>query len=135
MQWFDNEGEVIVLNDGTSPIIDHFSYFSDRNNDDNTWQRLPDGGGKWIFALSSLGSTNIGKAGKPKTPLLLRLSSPLPPSTSPILSRDNSNNSSSYTPDTQANGTHGNGGEIKIIFIDVEQGDSILVICPIMTHC
>lgn len=131
MQWLDNEGEVIVLHDDTETIVDHFSYFSDIDNNDNTWQRLPDGGNKWIFSMSSLGSANIGKADQAEMPLPQPSSSPkLPPSTSTVLSTGNSNNSDSYKADTWANGTLANQRELKIVFIDVGQGDSILIIMP-----
>jgi hypothetical protein len=55
MQWLDNEGEVIVLHDDTGTIVDHFSYFSDSDNNDNTWQRLPDGGNKLDFLSVKFG--------------------------------------------------------------------------------
>lgn len=131
MQWLDNEGEVIVLHDDTGTIIDHFSSFSDRDNNANTWQRLPDGGNKWIFSLSSLGSANIGKADEAEMPHPQPTSPQLPPSTSPILSAGNSsNNSGSHQAKTWANETLPNQGELKIVFIDVGQGDSILIITP-----
>jgi beta-lactamase superfamily II metal-dependent hydrolase len=88
-------------------------------------------GTNWIFSPSSLGSANIGKADKAEMPHPQpSSSSQLPPSTSTILSAGNSNNSDSYEADTWANGTLANQGELKIVFIDVGQGDSILIIMP-----
>src|SRR5918995_3468261 len=87
-QWLDNEQEIIVLRDHTGVTLDYASYFSDRHNDANTWQRSPDGSKKWILAMSTLGNANVGlvsegeEAASPPSPTT---------TTTPPLSTGNSN--------------------------------------------
>jgi beta-lactamase superfamily II metal-dependent hydrolase len=125
-QWLDNEQEIIVLRDHTGVTVDYAGYFSDRHNDGNTWQRSPDGSDKWIFALSTLGNANVGLESEGETAL-----PPLPPPTTtiPPLSTGNSNYNN-YSAGASEVGTLSNYGELKIVFIDVGQGDSILVLLP-----
>lgn len=126
-QWLDNEQEIIVLRDHSGVTVDYASYFSDLHNDANTWQRSPDGSEKWIFALSTLGNTNVDivKEGE------IASRPPPPPTTTtiPPLSTGNSNYNN-YSADAGEVGTPNNYGELKIVFIDVGQGDSILVVLP-----
>jgi hypothetical protein len=105
------------LRDDAPAIIDYVSYFSDRNNGDNTWQRSADAGDKWIFALSGLGSTDIGKANESQTPAP-HVPSTGQPSNTPILSTGKSNNYS-HMQGTWSNRTFSNEGDIKTVFIDV----------------
>lgn len=95
-QWLDNEREIIVLCDDTGATVDSATSFSDRNNDPNTWQRSPDGSDKWIFALSTLGNSNVVIVSEPATAL--------PASPPPQLSTGNSNNSN-YSANTAGIGT------------------------------
>ena len=124
-QWLDNEQEIIVLRDRTGVTLDYASYFSDRHNDANTWQRSPDGSEKWIFAMSTLGNSNVGLVSEGEE----AASRPPPTTTTPPLSTGNSNYNN-YSADAGVAGMASNHGELKIVFIDVGQGDSILVLLP-----
>jgi hypothetical protein len=63
-QWLDNIGEGIDLRNDLGILIDSVGPFSDKDNDESTWQRSPDGQDNWIFSTSNtLGSANLGSLG------------------------------------------------------------------------
>jgi len=63
LQWLDNEDESIILKDKNGVEIDRTPRLSDTLNDDNTWQRIPDGRDTdspedWKFRASTKGMAN-----------------------------------------------------------------------------
>jgi len=48
-QWLDNEFEIIILKHSGCREIDRVGPFNDKQNDERTWQRYPDGSDHWIF--------------------------------------------------------------------------------------
>lgn len=121
-QWLDNTGEGIELRNDLGILIDSVGPFSDQDNDESTWQRSPDGQDNWIFSTSnSLGSANFGSlVFDPESPSLNTSERPIQrPEPSP-----SANSSVGITPEIQPS------QNLTMSFIDVGQGDSILVILP-----
>ena len=124
-QWLDNIDEGIVVRNELGILIDSVGPFSDQDNDESTWQRSPNGQDNWIFSPSNtLGNAaNFGS-------LVLDSESPSPitserPTQSPEPPPLSSTNSSvKIIPEIQTS------QNLTISFIDVGQGDSILVILP-----
>jgi competence protein ComEC len=129
-QWLDNSGEIVELADSSGVLVDSAGPFDDDDNDAATWQRSPDGSDDWVFDTSTLGSANIGTSTDTISPS--PQPSPVPPSEptpspieEPVDSNPPSSSSGTSVPDLDAS-----EGELKIIIIDVGQGDSILIILP-----
>lgn len=121
-QWLDNTGEGIDVRNELGILIDSVGSFSDQDNDESTWQRSPDGQDNWVFSTSNtLGSANFGS-------LVFDPDSPSPnASERPIQSPEPSpsaNSSVEITPKILPS------QNLTMSFIDVGQGDSILVILP-----
>ena len=138
-QWLDNTNEGIELRNDSGILIDYVGPFSDEANDDATWQRSPDGGGgeqqhNWVFSSNTLGGANFGTFGSdPESP-----SPPLSPE-HPIITQQEEEASSSSLPTTTTTNSSAEvavtpaiqpSQVLTIAFIDVGQGDSILVILP-----
>ena len=121
-QWLDNTGEGIDLRNNLGIRIDSVGPFSDQDNDESTWQRSSDGQDNWAFSTSNtLGSANLGSlVFDPGSPSLNTSERPIPrPEPSP-----SANSSMEITPEIQPS------QNLTMSFIDVGQGDSILVILP-----
>jgi beta-lactamase superfamily II metal-dependent hydrolase len=121
-QWLDNTGEGIDLRNDLGIRIDSVGPFSDQDNDESTWQRSSDGQDNWAFSTSNtLGSANFGSlVFNPGSPSLNTSERPIPrPEPSP-----SANSSMEITPEIQPS------QNLTMSFIDVGQGDSILVILP-----
>ena len=121
-QWLDNTGEGINLRNDLGLLIDSVGPFSDQDNDESTWQRSPDGQDNWVFSTSNtLGSANLGSlVFDPESPSLNTSEGPIqPPESSP-----SANSSVEITSKIQPS------QNLTMSFIDVGQGDSILVILP-----
>jgi len=121
-QWLDNTGEGIDLRNDLGILIDSVGPFSDQDNDESTWQRSPDGQDNWAFSTSNtLGSANFGSLViDSESPSLNTSERPIPrPEPSP-----SANSSMEITPQPQPR------QNLTMSFIDVGQGDSILVILP-----
>src|ERR687895_968501 len=121
-QWLDNTGEGINLRNDLGLLIDSVGPFSDQDNDESTWQRSLDGQDNWVFSSSTtLGSPNFGSlVFDPGSPSLNTSERPIPrPEPSP-----SANSSMEITPEIQPS------QNLIMSFIDVGQGDSILVILP-----
>ena len=147
-QWLDNTGgEVIELRNDSGILIDNVGPFSDIANDDATWQRSVDRGEEernWVFSSGTLGGANFGTfISDPERP------SPTVPPEHPIIppqqQEDGESSSSLPTTTTTTKTTTKTISSIEMavtppavqpsqnltmIFIDVGQGDSILVILP-----
>ena len=137
-QWLDNTGEGIELRNNSGTLIDYVGPFSDRANDDATWQRTLDGEeNNWVYSSNTLGDANFGTlVSDPQSP-----SPPLAPE-DPIITQPEASppasSSSTTTTTTTANSTAEvaitpavqPSQNLTIAFIDVGQGDSILVILP-----
>ena len=144
-QWLDNTGgEVIELRNDSGILIDNVGPFSDIANDDATWQRSVDRGEEernWVFSSGTLGGANFGTfISDPERP------SPTVPPEHPIIppQQQEDGESSSSLPTTTTTTTKTNSSiemavtppavqpsqNLTMIFIDVGQGDSILVILP-----
>ena len=124
-QWLDNIGEGIVVRNELGILIDSVGPFSDQDNDESTWQRSPNGQDNWIFSPSNtLGNAaNFGSLvldSESSSPITSErpTQSPEPP---PLSS---TNSSVKITPEIQTS------QNLTMSFIDVGQGDSILVILP-----
>ena len=124
-QWLDNIDEGIVVRNELGILIDSVGPFSDQDNDESTWQRSPNGQDNWIFSPSNtLGNAaNFGSLvldSESSSPITSErpTQSPEPP---PLSS---TNSSVKITPEIQTS------QNLTISFIDVGQGDSILVILP-----
>jgi competence protein ComEC len=123
-QWLDNIGEGIDLRNDLGILIDSVGPFSDQDNDESTWQRSPDGQDNWLFSTgNTLGSANFGSlVSDPESPSLNTSERPIqrpePPSPS-------ANSSVKITPEKIQPSQN-----LTMSFIDVGQGDSILVILP-----
>jgi competence protein ComEC len=137
-QWLDNTGgEVLELRNDSGILIDNVGPFSDGANHHATWQRSPDGGEEeehnWVFSSNTLGGANFGTfVSAPELP-----SQPLAPE-HPIITQQEEAASSSLPATTTANSSAEvavtpaiqPSQNLTIVFIDVGQGDSILVILP-----
>ena len=122
-QWLDNIGEGIVVRNELGILIDSVGPFSDQDNDESTWQRSPNGQDNWVFSPSNtLGNAaNFGSlVFDSESPSLITSERPIQPS-EPLPS---ANSSVKITPEIQPS------QNLTISFIDVGQGDSILVILP-----
>src|ERR671917_2066182 len=53
-----NTGESLVLANTTGDIHDRTPSLVDRNDDDRTWQRIPDGNNEWQFVENTQGNAN-----------------------------------------------------------------------------
>jgi len=53
-----DKNESINLTDNNGTLIDQTPFLYDDDNDDKTWQRIPDGNVSWIFKSSTNGVTN-----------------------------------------------------------------------------
>ena len=53
-----NTGESLVLANATGDIQDRIPSLVDRNDDDRTWQRVPDGNNEWQFLEDTQGDLN-----------------------------------------------------------------------------
>ncbi|HZB79663.1 MAG TPA: MBL fold metallo-hydrolase [Nitrososphaera sp.] len=121
-QWLDNIGEGIIVRNELQILIDSVGPFSDQDNDESTWQRSPDGQDNWVFSSSTtLGSPNFGSlVFDPESPSLNTSERPIPqPEPTP-----SANSSVEITLEIQPS------QNLTMSFIDVGQGDSILVILP-----
>jgi beta-lactamase superfamily II metal-dependent hydrolase len=121
-QWLDNIGEGIVVRNELGILIDSVGPFSDQDNDESTWQRSPNGQDNWVFSPSNtLGNANFGS-------LVFDSESPsLNTSERPMQSPEplpSANSNVKITPEIQPS------QNLTMSFIDVGQGDSILVILP-----
>jgi len=56
--FIDNVNEIVILKDGSDTIVDTTPSHSDEDNDDNSWQRVPDGNDNWVFKTSTQDATN-----------------------------------------------------------------------------
>jgi beta-lactamase superfamily II metal-dependent hydrolase len=123
-QWLDNTGEGIHLRNDLGILIDSVGPFSDQDNDESTWQRSPDGQDNWVFSTSNtLGTVNSGSLVLHPEPPPLNNPSERPIQPPPELS-PSANSSVEITPEIRL--SH----NLTLSFIDVGQGDSILVILP-----
>jgi competence protein ComEC len=120
-QWLDNTGEVIELRDNFGTRINSVGPFSDGANDNETWQRSPNGQDNWIFSASTLDGISNSPAlvSDPELPPRLAPQNPIQPG-SPLAA----NSSVESTPNIQPS------QNLTITFIDVGQGDSILLSLP-----
>jgi len=57
-QWIDNEDEKLVLKDSANNVKDTSRTINDTDNDNNSWQRNPDGASNWSYKTSTKGSAN-----------------------------------------------------------------------------
>jgi competence protein ComEC len=119
-QWLDNTGEVIELWNDFGTLVDSVGPFSDEVNNEASWQRSPDGQDNWVFSNNTLGGVNIGTLvsdsgfSLPLAPEYTIQPNPLPLT----------NSSAGVTPEIQPS------RNLTMAFINVRQGDSILVILP-----
>ncbi|MFL6496472.1 MAG: MBL fold metallo-hydrolase [Nitrososphaera sp.] len=122
-QWLDNTAEGIDLRNDLGLLIDSVGPFSDQDNDASTWQRSSDGQDNWVYSTSTtLGSANLGSlVFDSESPLLNTSEGPIQPSES---SSPSANSSVEITPEILPS------QNLTMSFIDVGQGDSILVILP-----
>jgi hypothetical protein len=119
-QWLDNANEMVELRDNFGTLTDSVGPFSDGANDEVSWQRLPNGQDNWIFSTNTLGGTNNSAAlgSEPKSPLQLAPKNPIQSGPPPP------------TVDSEIMSKLEPGQNLTITFIDVGQGDSILIILP-----
>ncbi|HXG07925.1 MAG TPA: lamin tail domain-containing protein [Nitrososphaera sp.] len=116
-QWLDNEGEMIELRNDLGELVDSAGPFSDADNDDRSWQRSPYGVyNNWVFSSETLDRSNF--------------ETPVPDSGggSSVIFSD-----STTQPQPSPNASYPDYSQdqnLTIIFIDVGQGDSILIIFP-----
>src|SRR5918996_1024538 len=119
-QWLDNTGEVSELRNDSEMLIDSAGPFSDGANDHKTWQRSPDGQDNWVFSSNTLGSANfVTLVSDSESPSPLAPGHPIKPEPS-----FPGNSTVEVTPEIQPS------ENLTIAFVDVGQGDSILVILP-----
>jgi len=123
-EWLDNVDEMIVLKNADGLTADTSITFSDEENDANTWQRSPDGGPTWTFDGSTLGGANVGTVAEPEPEPEPEPTPGLEPPISPIQPpNEQPDPPPSLTPAPSSQ-------ELKIVFIDVGQGSSELIILP-----
>lgn len=120
-QWLDNTGEVIEVRNDSGMILDSVGPFSDGSNDNATWQRSPNGEeGNWVFSSNTLGSNNsVALVSDSESPLQRAPENPIQQGSRPA-----ANSSVEVMPKIPSS------QNLTIAFIDVGQGDSILVILP-----
>jgi competence protein ComEC len=119
-QWLDNGGEVVELRNNSGVLTDSVGPFSDEDNGDATWQRSPDGEDDLVFSSNTLGGANFGTfVSDLESPRPLAPEYPLLPESSLL-----ANSSAEVKPKIQPS------QNLTIAFVDVGQGDSILVILP-----
>ena len=136
-QWLDNTGEGIELRNNSGTLIDYVGPFSDRANDDATWQRSLDGEeeNNWVFSSNTLGDANFGTfvshpqspsspPHAPEHPIITQPEASPPAAAKTTTTTTNSTAAVAITPAVQPS------QNLTIAFIDVGQGDSILVILP-----
>jgi beta-lactamase superfamily II metal-dependent hydrolase len=124
-QWLDNTGEGIELRNDLGILIDSVGPLSDEDNDESTWQRSPDGQDNWVFSTSNtLGSANFFSSlvFDSESPSLNTSEPPAQQSEPPP--SPSANSSVEIIPEIQPS------QNLTMSFIDVGQGDSILVILP-----
>lgn len=134
-QWLDNSREGIILTTANGITIDKVGPFSDNDNDAKTWQRTPDGSSNWTFKNNTLGGSN-GNLSNNNTQASTTNNTILPPSmpsrstSEPLqIKQDNNNSEASFSSAHQIDNNK-NNSNLKIVFIDVGQGDSTLIILP-----
>lgn len=66
-QTLSNTAEILVLENSTGKVVDRTPSLVDRNDDDRTWQRMPDGNNEWKFAADTKGELNDPTAAKSHT--------------------------------------------------------------------
>jgi endonuclease YncB( thermonuclease family) len=66
-QTLSNTAEILVLENSTGKVVDRTPSLVDRNDDDRTWQRIPDGNNEWKFADDTKGELNDPTAAKSNT--------------------------------------------------------------------
>jgi competence protein ComEC len=123
--WIDNVDESLILRNNSGDTIDSSTVFSDEDNDANTWQRSPDGADNWVFEASTLGGANVGTMVEPE-PIPEPGPTPEPQPPNPLMP---SQNNTLPLPTPVLTPAPSNE-ELKIIFIDVGQGSSELIILP-----
>jgi competence protein ComEC len=134
-QWLDNSGEGIHLRNNLGILMDSAGPFSDQDNDDSTWQRSPDGQDNWVFSdNNTLGSANFNGSltSEPDSPPLNTSQRPIPRPEPSSTSQSSQSSSSSLSANSSAEITSQiqPSQNLTLSFIDVGQGDSILVILP-----
>jgi competence protein ComEC len=123
-QWIDDIDETIVLKNQDGLIADTSITFSDEQNDGRTWQRSPDNGTSWVFDGGTLGGPNAGTANvAEQVPEPEPTPEPEPPN--PLTPPPND-----QPLQPPSLGPLPSGQELKIVFIDVGQGSSQLIILP-----
>jgi beta-lactamase superfamily II metal-dependent hydrolase len=101
-------------------LTDSVGPFSDEDNGDATWQQSPNGEDNWVFSSNTLGAANfVTSVSDPESPLPLAPEHPIQPEPSP-----SENLSVEVSPEIQPS------QNLTIAFVNVGQGDSILVILP-----
>lgn len=120
-QWLDNENERIILEDVNGTIVDASETFSDDADDGRTWQRSPDAANDWVFEQGTMGESNTGTPDEPNPE---PIPEPTPePQPQPPLFIPGPGPPLVISP-SEPNRT------LTIIFIDVGQGSSTLIILP-----
>jgi competence protein ComEC len=124
-QWLDNIGEGIIVRNELGILIDSVGPFSDQDNSESTWQRSPNGQDNWVFSPSN----TLGNAANFDSLVLDSESPSLITSERPTQSPEplplpSANSSVKIIPEIQPS------QNLTMSFIDVGQGDSILVILP-----
>jgi competence protein ComEC len=125
-QWLDNIDEGIIVRNELGILIDSAGPFSDQDNDESTWKRSPNGQDNWIFSPSNTLGNNAANFGSlvldSESPSLI--TSERPTQSPEPSSLPSANSSVKITPEIQTS------QNLTMSFIDVGQGDSILVILP-----
>jgi beta-lactamase superfamily II metal-dependent hydrolase len=121
-QWLDNTDEGIELRDNTGTLLDSVGPFSDGANNDETWQRSLNGHDNWVFSTSTLGgvSNSTDLISDAESPMPLYPENPIQSGPPPA-----ANSSFEGMPNIEQPSQN-----LTITFIDVGQGDSILVTFP-----
>ena len=123
-QWLDNADEVIELRNESGILIDSPGPFCDGDNDHRTWQRSADARKIWIFSSNTLdGANSLSSASEFELPSQLASGHPIIIESEPSI-LENSTTVEAVTRAIQPN------QNLTISFIDVGQGDSILIILP-----
>ena len=122
-RWLDNIDEVIELRNESGILIDSAGLFRDGDNDHRTWQLSPDRQDNWVLSNSLGGANSVSSVSD------LELSSPVAPGHPIIIQSEPSLSENSTTVEAVIPAIQPNQN-LTIVFIDVGQGDSILVILP-----